>query len=102
MAVKPCLDCGTLSSGSRCPACARARTRARNQTNPYRTGKWRTLARKVVARAGHCATCGSTHRLTAHHDIPRTAGGADHASNLIVLCAPCHSRLEAARRKRPT
>jgi len=34
--------------------------------------------------------------LSAHHDIPRVEGGADHPSNLEALCARCH-RAETAR-----
>ena len=88
MALKPCMSCGRLSPGSRCPACRRA--------SPYQQPEWRQLSRFVVQRDGACRDCGSTYFLAAHHVVPRAEGGADHASNLEALCANCHSRVTAA------
>jgi len=90
MPLKPCLACGQLSRGSRCPTCRRA--------SPYQQPAWRQLSAFVVARDGSCRECGSTHYLAAHHVIPRAEGGADAAENLITLCASCHARIEAQHR----
>jgi 5-methylcytosine-specific restriction endonuclease McrA len=92
MALKPCLSCGRITTGSRCPPCRRA--------SPYQQPGWRQLSMLVVNRDGACVTCGSTHYLAAHHKIPRSDGGLDHPSNLEALCASCHARLEAGRRAR--
>jgi 5-methylcytosine-specific restriction enzyme A len=90
MPLKPCLGCGRITSGSRCPSCRRA--------SPYQQPAWRELSRLVVARDGACRECGSTHYLAAHHVIPRREGGADHPANLVALCASYHARLEAHHR----
>ena len=91
MALKPCLICGRVTTGSKCPQCRRA--------SPYQRPEWRALSRFVVARDGTCRDCGSTYFLAAHHVIPRNEGGADHPANLVTLCAGCHSREEARQRR---
>ena len=79
MALKPCLDCGRITTGSRCRSCRRA--------SPYQQPAWRVLSDFVVARDGSCRECGSTHYLAAHHVVPRREGGADHPANLTWRCA---------------
>ena len=91
MALKPCLDCGRITTGSRCPPCRRA--------SPYQQHSWRQLSMLVVKRDGVCVRCGSTYYLAAHHITPRNEGGPDHPSNLEALCASCHGRLEARQRR---
>ena len=89
---RPCIGCGALlQAGSWCPICKRA--------SPYQQPAWRHLSREVVARDGACVRCGSTYYLAAHHKLPRSEGGPDHPSNLEALCASCHARLEADRRR---
>ena len=90
MALKPCLDCGRITTGSRCPPCRRA--------SPYQQPAWRRLSAFVVARDGACVLCGGTERLSAHHVIPRAVGGYDAPENLVSLCVSGHARLEAERR----
>jgi len=53
----------------------------------------------VWARAeGKCEQCGSTgdfRGLAIHHIIHKGMGGSkrlDNSENLILLCAPCHSK----------
>jgi 5-methylcytosine-specific restriction endonuclease McrA len=59
--------------------------------NYYKTREWKELRDAAVERDGHeCKRCGSTKRLTAHHKIPRTEGGADHLDNLKTVCDACH------------
>jgi len=91
MALKPCLICGRITTGSKCPPCRRAA--------PYEQPAWRALSRFVVSRDGSCRHCGSSYYLSAHHVIPRAEGGADHPANLIALCGACHRREDAARRR---
>jgi hypothetical protein len=88
MAVRPCLDGGTVTTGSRCPRCRRA--------SPYQQRAWRELSRFVVARDGACQECGSTRYLAAHHVIPRHEGGADYSAN------PSRSAFAATAAKQPT
>jgi 5-methylcytosine-specific restriction endonuclease McrA len=91
MALRPCLDCGRITTGSRCPLCRRQ--------SPYQQPEWRRLSDFVGARDGSCRECGSTQYLSAHHVIPRNEGGEDHPANLVALCAGCHGRESAAERR---
>jgi 5-methylcytosine-specific restriction endonuclease McrA len=85
MALRPCLTCSRLTTGSRCRLCKRK--------SPYQQSRWRMLAREVVADAGgRCVRCGSTNRVGAHHVIARVEGGPDHPSNLEPLCVSCHGK----------
>ena len=90
MALKPCLGCGRLTTGSRCPPCRRA--------SPYQQPAWRRLSASSSAATAPAANAARRTILAAHHVIPRAEGGADHPSNLVALCASCHARLEADRR----
>lgn len=49
----------------------------------------------VLARDNHaCRSCGeacSRGEADVHHLIPRAAGGADEAANLVTLCDGCHA-----------
>jgi hypothetical protein len=61
---RPYLDCGALSSGSRCPAHTQARERARDQrrgTSTQRgyTSAWQRLAAQAIERQPWCTDCGS-------------------------------------------
>ena len=91
MALKPCLTCGRITTGSRCPPCRRA--------SPYQQPAWRQVSMFVTRRDGACVQCGSPHYLNAHHVIPRAEGGPDTPENLVSLCASCHSRLEAEQQR---
>lgn len=88
MALSPCLDCGRITTGSRCRSCARS--------SPYQSTAWRRLSLAVVQRDGACVRCGQTVFLSAHHIVPRSEGGADLLDNLETLCTRCHGR-ETAR-----
>lgn len=81
-------------------AAPRAETRRREerrrelQRMPYaeylRTPEWKATRDNAVKRArGCCQTCSSADRLNVHH---RTyiRRGHEYASDLIVLCEPCH------------
>lgn len=106
MALKPCLDCGTLAPSTRCTACARprerARTQAKRQRRPYTSTEQRRRADTVSAwRAQHGNTCPGWRRpahpaadLTADHLDPVGAGGREDGP-LTVLCRSCNSRKAA-------
>lgn len=38
-----------------------------------------------------CFGCGSRHRLTWHHVLPRALGGGDQPDNLVAVCQTCHA-----------
>lgn len=101
--TRPCLDCGRLTSGSRCRRCAGLveyrRTKAKRQRRPY-TSAERTRRAKAVAehRAAHGDWCPGWRRpahdatdLTADHVIAVGAGGAEDGP-LEVLCRVCNGR----------
>ena len=43
-----------------------------------------------VRQDGHCALCARKHPLEAHHIMPHSFGGDDHADNLVLLCRNHH------------
>ncbi len=52
------------------------------------------LREAVLERDGwRCQLCGRRRDLHVHHIKPRSKLGDDCASNLIVVCARCHSSL---------
>lgn len=103
MALRPCLDCGTLTPAARCPACTRprerARTQAKRQRRPYTSAERARRADAVAAwRTRHGDLCPGWQRpphpaadLTADHIDPVGAGGPEHGA-LTVLCRSCNSR----------
>jgi 5-methylcytosine-specific restriction endonuclease McrA len=55
---------------------------------------YRKLCREVLERDGwRCQYCGCMEGLQVHHIQPRSRLGDDIESNLITLCASCHSRV---------
>jgi 5-methylcytosine-specific restriction endonuclease McrA len=49
-----------------------------------------TLSLSIFERDGYaCAMCGSGHDLSVDHIVPASAGGADDADNLRILCRGC-------------
>ena len=81
MPPRPCVTCGRLTSGSRCPAHT-----VRNGS----TRSWRNVRAQVMARDGWtCQLCGAPAQHVDH--IRRVAdGGADHPANLRALRAGCN------------
>ncbi len=59
------------------------------------------VAKKIAARDGHaCVYCGATAassgaHLHLDHLTPRSVGGADVATNLVLACRSCNSRRQA-------
>ncbi len=82
MPLRRCLDCGTLSRGTRCPSCTAHRRVVRNADRP--------IARAVIAASPVCARCGATEDLTADHVVPLARGGTNHGPR-ATLCRPCNS-----------
>jgi hypothetical protein len=53
----------------------------------------RATRRLVLNRDNYrCTECGASQDLEVHHIVPRRLGGPDEPSNLVTLCAACHSR----------
>ncbi len=62
---------------------------------------WRKLRAQVIEETGGMCEdgCGRPGR-DLHHVIPWAQGGANTRENVRLLCHPCHSRREAAARRR--
>ena len=93
----PCLDCGALSRGSRCPRCQSAREAARGSTTERGYGaRWQRTSASVIARDGgvcQLRLAGCTVRATTtDHVIAKANGGTDDDANLITTCRPCNSK----------
>lgn len=95
MANKPCLDCGKLSPGTRCPDCRRARDRQRNATRPHYQGDYQRRRAALKATATHCWICRepltgepwpSPRSTTADHVVP-----GDPSSELRAAHLACNS-----------
>lgn len=59
---------------------------------------WEQLRRQTIKRDRYrCQRCDKKLEyamLTAHHMMPRAAGGCDDVTNLVTLCSPCHDFVE--------
>lgn len=96
MALRPCIDCGTLTPNTRCPIHTRARSRARDQQRGSRQqrGLDNTYDRNrsiLMANATVCAICHrpptATDPLTADHIVRREHGGGNDLANLRAVHA---------------
>lgn len=84
MVLKPCIACGRLSAGSRCPA--HGSTRA-----------WRTIREQILTLDAYtCRFCGQPATEVDHIRLVAD-GGIDHPSNLRSLCHEHHAARHAER-----
>lgn len=102
MPLRPCLDCGSLNVGNRCPTCQAGRDRAKLRAKRERRPRIRsedTRRAQAVAqhRQAHGDWCPGWQRpahqatdLTADHPHAVAAGG-DERQALAVLCRSCNS-----------
>ena len=104
MPVRPCLDCGKLSSASRCPDHARAREYARTMDKRVRRPQtYAERQRRAEAVRAHVEVYGwvcpgdrdhEAHPcmdLTADHVVPFAMSG-DERGPLVVLCRVANGR----------
>lgn len=96
MALRPCLECGALSAGSRCLAHRRARERARDKRRGNRHDRgydndWVRLVSRAIETQPWCTDCGTT----GTKDNPLTG---DHlrwpaltVADVEVVCRRCNS-----------
>lgn len=103
MPLHPCLDCGALSSGPRCPGHTRAKNyttlQAKRERRPYTAEERRRRAQAVsdwitiygyICPGWHIPAHPSSD-LTAEHPYAVALGG-DEDQPLTVLCRSCNSR----------
>lgn len=111
--VQRCPDCGATavatSRGEIALSAARGEAlacdaRVRRAGQPNRATVPPRLRAAVLARDRHrCASpgCGATQFLEVHHVVPRNAGGANEAANLVTLCSRCHGFVHEHRLRAP-
>lgn len=110
MVMRPCLDCGALSCGSRCPTHQREHGAAREArrgtpaqrglNSIYRRERDRLVAEATAAGVTHCPRCGrqitEKNMLTAEHGTARAHGGTEITG---LICRSCNSSAGATVRK---
>jgi 5-methylcytosine-specific restriction enzyme A len=87
--VKPCLDCGEPTVGSRCDGCRIARPSRPSNAHPLlRTARWARLSRSLRKRSPFCEVCGRTDQLSVDHIVPASERPdlIFEIENLRVLC----------------
>lgn len=100
MTRRPCLTCGEVSEGSRCPEHTRDREsrRPRDKTHVhFNTARWKRLSARLRKMSPFCELCGATERLSVDH-IARVQDRPEwtyEVANLRILCLRCNGRLSA-------
>lgn len=98
MSLRPCLDCGELSSNTRCEAHrlrqGRAKEAARTRPGPRQRGldtEYEANRAIVLAHSRLCWLCHHGGADQADHVIPRSLGGSSALTNLRPAhgTAPC-------------
>jgi 5-methylcytosine-specific restriction endonuclease McrA len=92
---RPCLNCGTLATGTRCPTCE-ARHQAKRNAQPnrayHRTREHRQRRERVLARDGHrCHWCGGP-ATELDYLVPLALGGERSDANAVAACKRCNSK----------
>ena len=88
---RPCLDCGTPTRNSRCPACTATRG------NPYDYA-WQQLRAHVIARDnGICWACGQPGATSAHHlrAVKHWGAGLPDPADVVACHIACNAKLGA-------
>jgi len=109
MPRRPCLDCGALSAGSRCPGCTSARARVRDEVRGssaargYDAAHRRRRAELLPQAYGQpCARCGAVmlpgQGLDLDHVVPIAHGGRDEAK--VMVHAHCNRSAGGRTRRR--
>lgn len=109
MPLRPCLDCGALSKGSRCPTHDAAIKRRRDQRRPSTTerglgAEHRRQVKALLAETGpltNCPNCGRPitpkNPITGEHGVARAHGGTEVTG---LICRICNSTAGGGIRRR--
>lgn len=101
--LKPCIDCGSLSTRTRCPdhhqepqRWAKGKTAARGYD-----GAWNKLSQRARRLQPFCTDCGTKNDLTADHSPEawqrKENGKPIRLQDITVRCRPCNSKQGPAR-----
>lgn len=98
----PCLTCGELSTGSRCPDHSAQKVREREATRLGSSARgydssWRRLVARALRLQRFCSDCGATERLTGDH----LRWPAVTLADVEVVCLGCNIRRGTQRRLDP-
>lgn len=110
MPLRPCLDCGRLASGTRCPACSSKAGQARDARRGTRQARGYTQEyldnREAVLKASRiCWLCGHDGADQTDDVIPKSRGGTNAITNLrpahgTAPCPTCGIRCNQSRGNR--
>jgi len=102
--LRSCLDCGSLSTESRCAEHRPTQVATRARETPEERGydaAWRRLSKRARQRQGFCNRCSSTKHLSTDHTPEawwRKANGLPITLRHVqVLCAGCQVELGSSR-----
>jgi 5-methylcytosine-specific restriction endonuclease McrA len=105
--ARPCLDCGQPTRNpARCPACAVARERHRDQQRGTSTqrgydAEWRAFVAQILDRDERvCHWCGG-HATTGDHVVPLSRGGPRLDPNNVVAACLSWNSSRGGRTRRP-
>jgi 5-methylcytosine-specific restriction endonuclease McrA len=98
-----CLDCGTITTQSRCPVCFQKKIASqpnfiRRKTTSQRgyDSSWQKIRLKVLAKHKFiCYYCGTAlvgSDATVDHLLPLSRGGTSEEKNLVASCRSCNSK----------
>lgn len=104
----PCVDCGELTAGTRCPACLERRAAVREVRLPNRYPEaqgynyaWRKLSRRARKLQPFCSDCGTASNLECDHSPAAwervEAGKPLRLEDVDVVCHRCNVKRGAAR-----
>lgn len=101
MTLRPCIECGEPTDGSRCPEHTRNwRPKVSAASRGY-DAAWHRLSAKARKLQPFCSDCGATEDLQCDHSpqawARKAAGKAIRLRDVDVVCGRCNRRRGAAR-----
>lgn len=100
MLMKPCIECGELSEGARCPEHTQVKFVAPTTARGYGSA-WQKLSVRARRLQPFCSDCGATDDLTADHSPEawerHAAGLPIRLVDVDVVCRSCNSKRGRAR-----
>lgn len=96
--ARPCIDCGTVTTATRCRGCAYLHEKHRRPSFRQRgyDAEYRRNRATILANHPTCELCHRAPATTADHITPISRGGTSALTNLRPACATCNSRRGAA------
>lgn len=106
MMLRPCIECGEPTNGSRCDAHARNwRPKGSYRKLGY-DAAWDRLSRRARRLQPWCSDCGATEDLQGDHSpeawVRKAAGKPIRLQDIDVVCGPCNRRRGPARPQQTT